>query len=155
MNLEEFFEWLGKECINQDGTQYFRPEFLWNNKAHNYYEDMVMCMPVLKREVDWVPGDQFHVGTRIIRVYWDIQFMLSPYANRDEYPKLLTNKRIALHETEREWKGVYAMDELKSFPVEFWFRETENSLSRVKITPFGKPGADIPYIRKFLIEYDR
>ena len=147
MNIEEFFEWIGKECINQDGTKYFRPEFLWDNKTHNYYEDLVMCRPVLKRDVDWVEHKT--------RAYWDIQFMLSPYANRDEYPKLLTSKRVALYEAEHEWKNVYSMDEIKSFPVEFWFRETENSWTRVKITPFGKPGADVPYIRKFLIEYDR
>ena len=148
MNIDEFFEWLGKECINNDGTQYFRPEFLWNNKVHNYFEDAVMCQPVLKRDIDWV------LGTRNVRVYWNIGFMLSPYTNRDEYPRLLANKRVALHEAECKWKDVYTMDELKSFPVEFWFRETESSSTRIKITPFGKPGGDIPNIRKFLIEYD-
>lgn len=133
MSIEEFYKWLDNECLNNDGTQYLRPEFLWFNEAHNYYEDMVMCKPV------FVPGGR----------YWEIRFMLSPYANREEIPHLIRSKEIAFNQVKNR-----DTNDLKNAPVEFWFRVTETELVRVKITPFGKPGKDIPNIRKFLIEYD-
>lgn len=147
MNIKEFFEWLGKECLYPDGTKYFRPEFLWFNKAHGYYEDLVMYQPTFERTVELD-------GEEKIRTYWDIRFMLTPYANRKEYPSLLAAQRIAIHDAVKEWAGKYSVEEINSTPVEFWFRETENSYVRVKVTPYGKPGADVPYIRKFIIEYD-
>lgn len=133
MNIEEFYKWLDNECLNNDGTQYLRPEFLWFNEAHNFYEDMVMCKPV------FVPGGR----------YWEIRFMLSPYTNREEIPHLIRLKEIAFNQAE-----IRDTDGLKNAPVEFWFRVTETELTKVKITPFGKPGEDIHNIRKFLIEYD-
>lgn len=133
MSIEEFYKWLDNECLNNDGTQYLRPEFLWFNEAHNFHEDAVMCKPV------FVPGDG----------HWEIPFMISPYANREEIPHLIRSKEIAFNQVKNR-----DTDDLKNAPVEFWFRVTETELVRVKITPFGKPGEDIPNIRKFLIEYD-
>lgn len=145
MSIEEFYKWLDKECLNNDGTQYLRPEFLWFNEAHNFYEDVVMCKPVFTPVRD---------GCFSIRTYWDIQFMISPYANREEIPHLIRSKEIAFTQAENKWRENYSTDDLKNTPVEFWFRVTETELVRIKITPFGKPGEDIPNIRKFLIEYD-
>lgn len=148
MNLKEFFEWLGTECLYPDGTKYYRPEFMWYDKVHNYYMDLVMYRPTYCRSLVMDPKDEDRH-----RIYWKIQFMLSPYASRIEYPGLLNIKEASIHEACHEWKGVYNKEELGSAPVEFWLREAEDNYTRVKIRPFGKPGDDIPNTRKFLIEY--
>ena len=149
MNINEFFEWLRNECLYPDGSCYYRPEFLWFNKAHKYYEDLVMYQPTFESSFIW--NDNSDIKTYH---YWKIGFMLSPYSNTKEYPGLLYMKEMAIRGTAKEWAGKYSVEELNSTPVEFWFRETENSYTRVKITPFGKPGSNISNVRKFLIEYD-
>ena len=149
MKLEEFFKWLGTECLNDKGTKYRRPEFLWRNEYRNYYQDLVVEQI---KHVDTVDYDG------IPREYWQVTFMLSPYPNRLEYPKLWDMMNIAVYRQEHTSVHPYPFnteEHLKNLPVELWMREGPDAFVKVKISPKPERFPDPPHGFKFLIEYDK
>ena len=149
MKLKEFCKWLGTNCLNDDGTQYRRPEFLWRNEYSDYYQDLFVEQIKHVNAVD-------HDGTS--REYWQVTFMLSPYHNRLEYPKLMDMMNLAVQQQIHTSVHPYPFnteEHLKNLPVELWMREGPEAFFKVKISPKSERFSDPSGSFKFLIEYDK
>lgn len=143
MTLDEFFKWLGEQCLNEDGSTYLRPEFLWYDNVKKYYIDAVMDRPVYERVMEhWNLNE-----------HWRINFMLSPYANRVEFPRLNNIMNATVREQDK--CSISTEKHLRKLPVEFWFMETPDSYAKVKVTAMEEKFPWPANHRKFLIEYDR
>ena len=149
MTLIEYVNWLDAACLNDAGTMYLRPEFLWYNEYRRYYEDLVMEQPKFERTLD--------IGG-ILREYWCINFMLSPYPNQNELSRLKAIMDIAVQEQSKVYIKPYPNNTEKNLidlPVEFWLREGPNSFSKVKISVHNERFPYPPNYKQFRIEYDK